>query len=238
VAWGLRPGTIRPEPGHDAVQLFDAIDAARIKAVWVIGTNPAASMPNLPRVRRALEKAQLVIVQDAYYPTETTRYAHVMLPAAVNLEQDGTFCNSERRVTLMRQVVPPPGDAQAGLAVGAGRGRGDGVPQGAGVRVGRADLRRVRPHDGRPAERPELAIPQAAGRPRAAAVAVPVDGGRQPSGGFTDGVFCTPSGKARLWARDDVAADERPTRDYPLLLTTGRTLNQWHTRTKTGTCRS
>jgi anaerobic selenocysteine-containing dehydrogenase len=52
---------------------------------------------------------------------------------------------------------------------------------------------------------------------------------------FTDGVFCTPSGKARLWARDDVAADERPTRDYPLLLTTGRTLNQWHTRTKTGT---
>ena len=75
----------------------------------VIGTNPAASMPNLPEVRRGLERAELVIVQDAYHPTETTRFAHVVLPAAVNFEQAGVFCNSERRVTLMEQVVPPPG---------------------------------------------------------------------------------------------------------------------------------
>jgi len=68
-------------------------------------------MPDLNRARVALETADVVIVQDAYFPTETTRYAHVVFPAAVNLEQDGTFCNSERTVTLVRQVVPPPGDA-------------------------------------------------------------------------------------------------------------------------------
>src|SRR5688500_9479414 len=107
--WGVPPGTIRPEPGYDAVTLFDALERGELKALWVIGSNPAASMPNLSRVRRALERAELLILQDAYYPTETARYAHVVLPAAVHFEQDGAFCNSERCVTLMRRVVPPPG---------------------------------------------------------------------------------------------------------------------------------
>src|SRR5438874_6029835 len=110
--WKLSPGTIPANPGHDAVKMFDAAARGEIKALWIIGSNPAATMPNLPRVREALSKAELVIVQDAYFPTETTRFAHVILPAAVNFEQTGVFCNSERRVTLMEQVVPPPGEAR------------------------------------------------------------------------------------------------------------------------------
>jgi ferredoxin-nitrate reductase len=80
--WGLQPGTIRPEPGHDTLAMFDALDRGEVKALWIIGSNPAATMPNLEKVRRALSKAELVVVQDAYHPTETARFAHVVLPAA------------------------------------------------------------------------------------------------------------------------------------------------------------
>jgi ferredoxin-nitrate reductase len=82
-----RPGTIHERPGYDAVAMFDALDAGELRAIWVIGSNPAATMPNLEKVRRALAKAELVIVQDAYHPTETSSFAHVVLPAAVHLSR-------------------------------------------------------------------------------------------------------------------------------------------------------
>ncbi|HEX8916488.1 MAG TPA: nitrate reductase [Humisphaera sp.] len=231
--WGLAPGTIRPEVGHDAVRLFDAMDRGEVKALWVIGSNPAASMPNLPRVRRALERCELVVVQDAYYPTETTAFADVLLPAAVNLEQEGTFCNSERRVSLMEQVVPPPGDAmpdwwwvrEVAQAMGFKRGMGH-----AGAEQIFDEFARTTA--GRPNDQSALhyALLRAEGPqlwPRPAM-------GRSTVRRYADGVFPTPSGRARLWARRDLAPGERLSADYPLLLTTGRVLNQWHTRTKTG----
>jgi anaerobic selenocysteine-containing dehydrogenase len=232
--WGLPAGSIKPEPGYDAVQLFDALDREEIKAIWIIGSNPAASMPNLPRIRRALEKAELVIVQDAYYPNETTPYAHVMLPAAVNLEQDGTFCNSERRVTLMQQVVPPPGEAKPDwywvrtIAQAMGMSKGMAYGSAADIFDEFARSTAGRPNDQSGLYHGLLADkgPQQWPFPSM---------GQSHARRYTDGVFPTATGKARLWARDDLALDERPTRDYPLLLTTGRTLNQWHTRTKTGT---
>lgn len=110
--WQLPPGSIHPQAGYDAVAMFDALHRGEIKAIWIVGTNPAGSMPNLKHIRCALEMAELVIVQDAYTPTETTGFADVILPAAVHLEQSGTFCNSERRVTLMEQAIAPPGDAK------------------------------------------------------------------------------------------------------------------------------
>ena len=153
--------------------MFDALDRGEIKAIWIIGTNPAASMPNLPKVRRALEQAELVIVQDAYYPTETTPYAHVLLPAAVNFEQDGTFCNSERRVTLMEQVVPPPGDARPDWWWVREVAEAMGFERGMAFDSAAADLRRVRPHHRRPAQRPERPVPRHAPGEGPAAVALP-----------------------------------------------------------------
>jgi ferredoxin-nitrate reductase len=79
--------------------------------VWVLATNPAASMPDSARVARALERAQLVIVQDAYHPTEATRFADVLLPAAQWPEKDGVMTNSERRITNLPKLVEPPGEA-------------------------------------------------------------------------------------------------------------------------------
>jgi predicted molibdopterin-dependent oxidoreductase YjgC len=232
--WGVPPGTIRPEPGYDAVALFDALERGEVKALWVIGSNPAASMPNLPRVRRALERAELLILQDAYYPTETAGYAHVVLPAAVHFEQDGTFCNSERCVTLMRHAVPPPGDA---------------LPDWAWVQqvAGEMGFRRG-PSFGTAAEIFDEFARCTAGRPNdqsGLSHALLRDSGPQqwpyPAGAapvarrYADGVFPTASGKARLWPRPHALPLELPDDDFPLVLTTGRTLNQWHTRTKTGT---
>ena len=111
--WGVPAGTISPKPGLDAVAMFKKIEAGEVKAVWIIGTNPIASMPNRNRVIAALQRAELVIVQDAFHPTETTRYADILLPGALWAEAEGTMVNSERNVTFMPRAVAPPGEARA-----------------------------------------------------------------------------------------------------------------------------
>ncbi len=96
--------------------LFQKLEAGEVKAVWIIGTNPVASMPNRSRVIAALQRAELVIVQDAFHPTETSRYADILLPGALWAEAEGTMVNSERTVTLMPRAVAPPGEALCRLA--------------------------------------------------------------------------------------------------------------------------
>ncbi|HEU0072860.1 MAG TPA: molybdopterin-dependent oxidoreductase [Dehalococcoidia bacterium] len=109
--WGVPRGRISSRPGLTAVEMFDALHEGSSQAVWVIATNPVASMPNSARVRNALAKAELVVVQDAYHPTETTQLAHVLLPAAQWSERAGTMTNAERRVCLLEQAGRPPGEA-------------------------------------------------------------------------------------------------------------------------------
>src|SRR5580698_3343410 len=81
-AWGLPPKAIAPRPGLSAIEIFDGIMDGRIKAVWIICTNPAVSMPDLEHATRALAKAELVVAQDSFHPTDTTTYADVVLAAA------------------------------------------------------------------------------------------------------------------------------------------------------------
>ncbi len=231
--WGLPDGTIYPHAGYDAVRLFDALDSGDVRALWVVGTNPAASMPNLPKVRRALGNAELLVVQDAYHPTETAAFAHVLLPAAVNLEQAGTFTNSERRVTLMRPAAQPPGDARpdwwwptrVAAAMGLGRGMAFGsaadlFAEFAATTAGRPDDQSGLSHDLLARDGPQQ-WPYPAG-------------GVSHAWRYADHVFPTPSGRARFLARPQTGPDEEPSPEFPLLLTTGRLPNQWHTRTKTG----
>jgi anaerobic selenocysteine-containing dehydrogenase len=231
--WGLTEGTIYPHAGYDAVRLFDALESGDVRAIWIVGTNPAASMPNLPKVRRALEKAELVVVQDAYHPTETAGFAHVLLPAAVNLEQAGTFCNSERRVTLMQPAAKPPGDAQPDwwwprhVAAEMGFTRGMWFASAAEIFDEFAATTAGRPDDQSGLSHDLLARDGPQQWPYPA-------GGTAQAWRYTDGVFPTPSGKARFFARPQGDPDESPSPEFPLLLTTGRVPNQWHTRTKTG----
>jgi anaerobic selenocysteine-containing dehydrogenase len=231
--WGLRPGTIHDEPGYDAVSMFDALDCGVLKAIWIVGSNPAATMPNLSRVRRALKKAEFIIVQDAYMPTETTQFAHVLLPAAVNLEQSGTFCNSERCVSLMRQVLSPPGDARPDWWWPQQVAREMGFTAGLQFN-GSAEIfdEFARSTSGRPNDQSALSHEwlKARGPTQWPAPALGSPSRRR----YSDGSFPTPSGRARFLPRPYLPPQEAPSAEYPLVLTTGRINSQWHTRTKTG----
>ncbi|HXE53093.1 MAG TPA: molybdopterin dinucleotide binding domain-containing protein, partial [Tepidisphaeraceae bacterium] len=177
--------------------------------------------------------AELVIVQDAYFPTETTRYAHIVLPAAVNFEQDGTFCNSERRVTLMQQVVQPPGDAMPDWwwvkQVAAAMAFTVGLKHETAAQIFDEFARTTggRPNDQSALHHELLRVKGPQQWPYPAM-------GRSSSRRYDAGVFPTPSGKARFWARPYEADGDPESADFPLVLNTGRVLNQWHTRTKSG----
>ena len=109
--WGLEPGTIRPKPGLDASEMYKAMQAGDIKALWVICTNPVATTPNRAHAVAGLKAAELVITQDAYQDTETNIYADILLPGALWAEATGVMINSERNLTLMEKAVEPPGEA-------------------------------------------------------------------------------------------------------------------------------
>ena len=109
--WGLEPGTIRPKPGLDASEMYKAMQAGDIKALWVICTNPVATTPNRAHAIAGLKAAELVITQDAYQDTETNIYADILLPGALWAEATGVMINSERNLTLMEKAVEPPGEA-------------------------------------------------------------------------------------------------------------------------------
>ncbi len=112
--WGLdRLGRKVPDkPGKTAVEMFQAAADGEIKALWISCTNPAQSMPDQATVRRALERAELVIVQEAFATTATCRYADILLPATTWGEKEGTVTNSERRISRVRAAVPAPGEAR------------------------------------------------------------------------------------------------------------------------------
>ena len=109
--WGCRPGAISPKVGLTAVEMFRALEKGQLKAIWIAGTNPAVSLPDLHHIRRALQRAQLVVVQDAYHPTETSRFADVVLPAAQWGEKEWTSTNSERTIGYSPRLFAPPGAA-------------------------------------------------------------------------------------------------------------------------------
>ena len=243
--WGVRPGTIRPDPGLDAVALFHKMAAGEVKAVWIIGTNPVASMPNRQRVIAGLERAELVIVQDAYHPTETTAYADILLPGALWAEAEGTMVNSERSVTLMSPAVAPPGEAAADwwLLTQTARlmGFGEAFPYATAGEVFDEIRRTWNPKTGydlrgisyaklRQKSRQWPCAPgQENGEP-IRYLAMPIQNEGEPP----DLKFPTESGRANLLARPYLPPAESPDAEYPFVLVTGRLAHQWHTMTKTG----
>ena len=99
-------------PGLKAVELFDAIHAGKVKAVWIMATNPVVSLPDADKVKAALQRCELVVVSDCFEATDTNALAHVLLPAAGWGEKDGTVTNSERRISRQRAFLPPSGEAR------------------------------------------------------------------------------------------------------------------------------
>ena len=114
--WGIPRGSLRTDVGNGMIDMFSRMADGQIKACWIICTNPVATVANRKTVLAGLERAELVITQDAFLETETNDYADVLLPAALWTESDGVMVNSERNLTLFQQAVEPPGQAHAGLA--------------------------------------------------------------------------------------------------------------------------
>lgn len=219
-AWG-RP--IPPNPGLTVVEMCEAARAGKIKALLIMGENPMVSNPEIAQVAEALQALEFLVVLDIF-PTETTAFAHVVLPAASFAEKEGTFTNTERKVQLVRQALPPPGEAKPDWQILCQLSQ-------------------------------RLGYPMAYDHPREImeeiALLTPIYGGisyrRLGKGGLhwpcpspdhpgTPYLHKDrfPRGKGKFHAVEWQPPQETPDREYPFVLTTGRNLWHYHSRTMTG----
>ncbi len=219
-------------PGLKAVDLFRAVHDGRIKALWVMATNPAVSMPDAGMVREALDRCPFVVVSDVMADTDTARYAHVRLPAAAWAEKDGTVTNSERCVSRQRAVLPLPGEARPDWWIVTEVGQRMGwrsafaFDHPADIWREHARLSAYRNDGGRLFDLSEQAELSNADYDAMA----PFQWGGEP---FVDGRYSTPDRRARLIAvvqrqLDAVSAE------WPLTLNTGRYRDHWHSMTRSG----
>jgi ferredoxin-nitrate reductase len=115
--WGTDPNKMSPVKGQTLPDILEGIDKGKIKALWIIHSNPAATFPDSNWVRKVLNKTEFLIVQDCYHPTETSKHAHIILPGAQWSEKAGIVTNSERGLNLVEQAVTPPGEAKPDLDI-------------------------------------------------------------------------------------------------------------------------
>ncbi len=235
--WGLKPGQISPYPGRSAWDIITGLETGEVGFLWIAATNPAVSMPDLERTKAALRQSPFTVYQDAYYPTETAAYAHVLLPAAQWSEKTGVMTNSERRVTLGPAFRDAPGEARADWQIFAEVGRRLGEVEqfqfssAADVYAEFVQLTRDRPcemtgisHEKLRAEGPIQWPCRDSGR---------LEPG-EPARLYTERRFHTPDGRARFAACHSRGLAEPPDPEYPFVLTTGRLYGHWHTQTRTG----
>lgn len=237
--WGVEALSARP--GRPAVEMFEALRAGSIKAIWIVCTNPVHSMPDIARVREALEKAEFVVVQEAFTQTDTVPYADVLLPAASWGEKSGTVTNSERRISRVRAAVDAPGEAKPDWWIA--------------VQVAQRIERLLNPSRGAPLF--DFGSPAAIfdehrrlteGRDLDIGgldyAVLDTQGPQQwpfragsahgEARRYTDGRFATEDGRARFHApRYQPPADAVNAR-FPFHLTSGRLRDQWHGMSRTG----
>ena len=235
--WGAP--RIAPRPGLKAVDMFEAIGDGRIKAVWIMATNPAVSLPNSAKVRAALARCPLVIVSDCMADTDTMGLAHVKLPALAWGEKDGTVTNSERRISRQRPLFAAPGNARADWRIVADVAAAMGHADGFGWRSPHAVFReyaRLTAYEntGRVLNLGPLAGLTADQYEALEPVQWPVTAAGGAERLFTDGVFQTPDGKANLIPLQAQGPAEPVSAGFPLSLNTGRVRDHWHTLTRTG----
>ncbi|TWI53035.1 assimilatory nitrate reductase catalytic subunit [Pseudomonas duriflava] len=237
--WGV--DALPEAPGLSAIDLFDAVHRGKIKALWIACTNPAQSLPDQTKVHEALAKCPFVVVQEAFFTTETCRYADLLLPAASWGEKEGTVTNSERRISHVRPAIPAPGEARPDWAITtdfarrleallhpevSNRFRFE-TPQALfeeykHLTAGRdLDLSGISYNliDTQGPQQWPFPIGATQGTPRL----------------YTHGRFPTESGRARFIAEEYAAAKEQQEAHYPLTLNTGRLRDHWHGMSRTGT---
>ena len=225
--WKIPVDRIPTARGLAYPDIIEAAVAGKIKALWIIATNPAVSFPNYSLLEQALRSLDFLVVQDGFHPTPTSEFADLVLPAAIWGEKEGTFTNSERRVSKVNRVVTPPGDARSDfdifldlaerLAVREELFSGWTTPEDAFKEWQRVS-------EGRLCDYSKFSWREIEER-----------GGVQWGGPrlYQDGVFEHADGKGRLYSVTCEPFIEQPNVEYPFILNTGRTVEHWHTRTKT-----
>ena len=236
--WGLAEERLPTERGRAYPDIINAVVSGKIKGLWIIATNPVVSYPNRETLEFALASLELLVVQDGFQ-TPTTDLAHVVLPAAIWGEKDGTFTNSERRVSRVRAAVDPPGQARSDFSIfmsiadrwGCRDELFDGwlTPQDAFEEWRSISAGRPCDYSGITWDR----IDEAGGVQWPCPVGDDVPIGGTPRL-YTDLRVNRPGGKPLVFAVEPTPIRDAPRPEYPLLLNTGRTVEHWHTRTKTG----
>jgi nitrite reductase (NADH) large subunit len=228
--WGSGP--IAEEPGRSAVELFEHAAGGGLEVLWIVATNPAVTLPDQRLVRRALERTPLVVVQDVV-AGETAGFADLLLPAAGWGEKSGTMTNSERRVARLRAAVAPPGEAlpdwRIAALVAERLGHGRAFAWRDETEVWREHLATTA---GRDCDMTGMDAARLGAGPLQWPCPAPDHEGTPRL--YADGRFPTPSGRARFVVPERLAPAEAPSAAAPLVLTTTRLRDQWHTMTKTG----
>lgn len=235
--WGLPTGQISPDPGRTALEMIRDLENTDLKFLWIAATNPVVSLPDLERVKAAFKRSPFTVYQEAYYPTETAAYAHVLLPATQWSEKTGTMTNSERRITLCNAFRLPQGEARDDWAIFAEVGRRLGFEEqftyanSAEVFAEYVQLTRERLCDVTGVSHARLA--------KEGPIQWPCpDSGKlkpgEPARLYNDLKFSTPDKRAILAAYHSRGLAEPPDEQYPYVLTTGRLYGHWHTQTRTG----
>ena len=225
--WNIEVDRIPTARGLAYPDIIEGAVAGKIKALWFIATNPAVSFPNYKVLEQALKSVEFLVVQDGFHPTPTSDFANLVLPAAIWGEKEGTYTNSERRVNKANPLVAPPGEARTDFDIFLALAeklsvREELFPGWYSTHDAFKEWQNV--SAGRMCDYSLFTWQQ-----------IEDHGGMQWGGGrlYSDGIFPTPTGKAVLHNVPCLPFIEPPDAEYNLILNTGRTVEHWHTRTKT-----
>ena len=230
--WGV--DSISEKPGLTATEMFEALESGKMKAIWIICTNPMVSLPDSRRAEKALQNAKFVVVQEISHKSDTAKFADLLLPAAGWLEKEGTMTNSERRISYLPKGINAPGEALPDFEILTRFAKKMGfsgfnfntteevykeycqMTKNTSIDISYLNYNRLKNEGTFQWPVPDYGHP---GTPRL----------------FTDKKFYTPSQKAIFNLPVAIEnTSEKPNDKYPFILTTGRIRDQWHTMTKTG----
>ncbi|MDQ6901506.1 MAG: molybdopterin-dependent oxidoreductase [Bacteroidota bacterium] len=232
--WQIPFGTIQSKPGLTATEMFEALNDGKLKAIWILCTNPLVSLPDVRMAEEGLRKAKFVVVQEISSTAETLPYADVVLPAASWSEKEGTMTNADRRISYLNKITEAPGEALSDAEIICRFAKKMGyngfeypnteaiyaehcaLTEGTNIDISGLNYDILKNKNTVQWPYPKKSTGNGTKRL------------------FTDKRFFTPSKKAIIHSFPDANESEQPNEEWPLILTTGRIRDQWHTMSKTG----